>query len=191
MANIKVFLNGEQKTVAETTTIRDLLPKQPEGTSVVLLLPGSVSREKTPHLRLTTSAGDIVIELAKEMTFPLPTGEVEQNLRVHFEDRNAVSFGPFPQEFTPDKNPYRYERGVVCLGSGGYDSNNAYLTFSRREHMADHGAANGGAIIGKVIYGLGIMNRWKNGDTITHIEEVFSSTDSANEIGRASCRERV
>ncbi|HJJ43283.1 MAG TPA: methanogenesis marker 3 protein [Methanocorpusculum sp.] len=180
MANIKVFLNGEQKTVAETTTIRDLLPKQPEGTSVVLLLPGSVSREKTPHLRLTTSAGDIVIELAKEMTFPLPTGEVEQNLRVHFEDRNAVSFGPFPQEFTPDKNPYRYERGVVCLGSGGYDSNNAYLTFSRREHMADHGAANGGAIIGKVIYGLGIMNRWKNGDTITHIEEVFSSTDSAN-----------
>ena len=34
--------------------------------------------------------------------------------------------------------------------------------------------------IGKVIYGLGIMNRWKNGDTITHIEEVFSSTDSAN-----------
>ncbi|HJJ29771.1 MAG TPA: methanogenesis marker 3 protein [Methanocorpusculum sp.] len=180
MTNIKIFLNGEQKTVAETTTIRDLLPKQPEGTSVVLLLPGSVSREKTPHLRLTTSAGDIVLELAKEMTFPLLTGDVEQNLRVHFEDRNAVSFGPFPQEFTPDKNSYRYERGTVCLGSGGYDSNNAYLTFSRREHMADHGAAKGGAILGKVIYGLGIMNRWKNGDTITHIEEVFSSTDSAN-----------
>ena len=88
--------------------------------------------------------------------------------------------GPFPQKFTPDKNSYRYERGVVCLGSGGYDAKNAYLTFSRREHMADHGAAKGGAVLGKVIYGLGIMNRWKNGDTITRIEEVFSITDSTN-----------
>jgi putative methanogenesis marker protein 3 len=180
MTKIHVFLNGEQKTVEETTTIKDLLPNQPEGTSVVLLLPGSVSREKTPHLRLTTTAGDIVIELAKKTTFPLPTGEVKENLRVHFDDRNSVSFGPFPQKFTPDKNSYRYERGMVCLGSGGYDSKNAYLTFSRREHMADHGAAKGGAVLGKVIYGLGIMNRWKNGDTITRIEEVFSSTDSTN-----------
>ncbi len=180
MTDIRIFLNGEQKTVPETTTVKDLLPVQPEGTSVVLLLPGSVSREMTPHLRLTTSAGNIVIELTKKTPFPLPTGEVDQNLRVHFGDRNAVSFGPFSQEFTPDKTSYHYERGMVCLGSGGYDSKNAYLTFSRREHIGDHGAAKGGAILGKVIYGLGIMNLWKNGDTITRIEQEFSSTDSTN-----------
>ena len=180
MTDIRIFLNGEQKTVPETTTVQDLLPNQPQGTSVILLLPGSVSRAKTSHLRLTTTAGDIVIELAKKTAFPLPTGDVKENLRVHFEDKNAVSFGPFPQEFVPDKTPYRYDRGMVCLGSGGYDSQNAYLTFSRREHVADHGAAKGGAVLGKVIYGLGIINRWKNGDTIIRIEEVFSSTDSTN-----------
>ncbi len=180
MTDIRIFLNGEQKTVAEKTTLQTLLPDQPEGTSVVLLLPGSISREKTSHLRLSTTAGDIVIELAKKVKFPIPTGETGSNLRVHFEDRNAVSFGPFPDKFTPDKNTYRYERGAICLGSGGYDAKNAYLTFSRREHLGDHGAAKGGAIIGKVISGLGIMNRWKNGDTITRIEEVFSSTDSTN-----------
>ena len=48
MTEIHVFLNGEQKTVEDTATIKDLLPNQPEGTSVVLLLPGSVSREKNP-----------------------------------------------------------------------------------------------------------------------------------------------
>ena len=180
MTDIRIFLNGEQKTVAEKTTLQTLLPNQPEGTSVVLLLPGSVSREKTSHLRLSTTAGDIVIELAKKVSFPIPTGETGQNLRVHFEDKNAVSFGPFPENFTPDKKTYHYERGAVCLGSGGYDSKNAYLTFSRREHMGDHGAAKGGAILGKVISGLGIMNRWRNGDTIMRIEEVFSSTDSTN-----------
>ena len=180
MTDIRIFLNGEQKTVADTTTIQTLLPNQPEGTSVVLLLPGNVSREKTSHLRLTTTAGDIVIELAKKVTFPIPTGKTPNTLRVHFEDKNAVSFGPFPDTFTPDKNAYHYERGAICLGSGGYDSKNAYLTFSRREHIGDHGAAKGGAILGKVISGLGIMNRWKNGDTITRIEEVFSSTDSTN-----------
>ena len=98
MTEIHVFLNGEQKTVEDTATIKDLLPNQPEGTSVVLLLPGSVSREKTPHLRLTTTAGDIVIELAKKTTFPLSTGEVKENLRVHFDDRNSASFGPVPSE---------------------------------------------------------------------------------------------
>ncbi|MDO5844887.1 MAG: methanogenesis marker 3 protein, partial [Methanocorpusculum sp.] len=41
-------------------------------------------------------------------------------------------------------------------------------------------AAEGRAVIGRVIFGLGIMNRWKNGDRITKIESVFSSVNSAN-----------
>ena len=67
----------------------------------------------------------------------------------------------------PIRTPTDMNGAWFVSGSGGYDAKNAYLTFSRREHMADHGAAKGGAVLGKVIYGLGIMNRWKNGDTIT------------------------
>lgn len=179
MTDIRIILNGETKTVGEGTTLSSLLPNQPAGTTVVLLKPGNISHERTSRLRLKTTAGDIVIEMAKGASFPLTLDNTDP-LRVHFEDKNAASFGPFPASFVPAHELSRYPRGAVCLGCGGYDPKTAYLTFSRKEHMADHGAAAGGAVIGKVIFGLGIMNRWKNGDRVTKIEQVFSSVDASN-----------
>ncbi len=179
MTDIRIILNGEAKTIAAGTTLASLLPDQPAGTSVVLLKPASVSQEKTSHLRMTTTAGDIVIEVAKGMRFPLELEDTD-SLRVHFEDKNAVAFGPFPADFVPAHEEFRYPRGSVSLGCGGYDSQTAYLMFSRKEHRADHGAAAGGAIFGKVIFGLGIMNRWRNSDRITKIERVFSSVDASS-----------
>lgn len=177
MTDTIFFLNGEAKKVRKGTLLKDVLTNNPKGTSVVILKPASVSKDKTMNLRLETTAGDIVIELAPNAEFPKT--EIE-NLRVHFEDKNAASFGPFPSSFVPAKESVRYERGEVCIGCGGYNSKNSYLTFSRREHMGDHGAAEGRAVIGRVIFGLGIMNRWKNGDRITKIESVFSSVNSSN-----------
>ncbi|MDO5845879.1 MAG: methanogenesis marker 3 protein [Methanocorpusculum sp.] len=179
MTDIRIILNGETKTVEEGATLSSLLPNQPAGTTVVLLKPGNISKEKTSHLRLATTAGDIVIELAKGVSFPLALENTDP-LRVHFEDKNAAAFGPFPASFVPAHEQSRYPRGAVCLGCGGYDPKTAYLTFSRKEHMADHGAAAGGAVLGKVIFGLGIMSRWRNGDRITKIEQVFSSVDASN-----------
>ncbi|HJK13780.1 MAG TPA: methanogenesis marker 3 protein, partial [Methanocorpusculum sp.] len=189
MTNMQIFLNGEAKDVPQGTTLSTLLPSHPAGCGVAILRPGVTASgdvetpRDTSHLRFTTTAGDIVVELLPGVVLPVPTGDVsDANLRVHWEDKYAVAFGPFRADFIPDHQSYRYDRGVLCLGCGGYDSGTSYLMFSRLQHMGDHGAASGGAILGTVISGLGIMNRWRNGDRITKIEHVFTSVDKTNAV---------
>lgn len=176
MASVHIYLNGEAKSVAEKTTLDKILPDQPEGTAVVIIRAGSVSQEKTSHMRLKTTAGDVVVEVAKGAAFPEVAAEA---LRVHFEDKNAAAFGPFPADFVPAMKEVRYPRGTVFLGSGGYDPKTSYLMFARNEHKADHGSAENGGVIGKVIFGLGIMNRWTNGDRVLAVEQIFSSNDAS------------
>ena len=186
---MQIFLNGEAKDVPQGTTLSTLLPSHPAGCGVAILRPGVTASgdvetpRDTSHLRFTTTAGEIVVELLPGVVLPVPTGDVSNaNLRVHWEDKYAVAFGPFRADFIPDHQSYRYDRGVLCLGCGGYDSGTSYLMFSRLQHMGDHGAASGGAVLGTVISGLGIMNRWRNGDRITKIEHVFTSVDKTNAV---------
>ena len=177
MTDYHLIVNGEAVTVSKGTAISSLLPNHPEGAAVVLLKPVTAAAEKTSRMRLKTTAGDVVIELFKGVSFPKVSAEA---LRVHFEDKNAAAFGPFAAEFVPAMESFRFPPGAVFLGSGGYDSTHSYLMFSKTEHRADHGTAAEGNIIGKVIFGLGIMNRWKHGDSVLSIEPVFSSVDADN-----------
>ncbi|HJJ35657.1 MAG TPA: methanogenesis marker 3 protein [Methanocorpusculum sp.] len=177
MADCTIILNGETVTVPSGTTLSTLLPNHPKGCAVVLLKPATASQEKTSRIRLKTTAGDVVIEVFKGVSFPQISPE---NLRIHFEDKNAAAFGPFPSQFVPAMEEYRFPRGCVFLGSGGYDPGRSYLMFSKNEHKGDHGTAADGGVIGKVIFGLGIMNRWKHGDRVLSIEQVFSSVDADN-----------
>ncbi|HJJ27807.1 MAG TPA: methanogenesis marker 3 protein [Methanocorpusculum sp.] len=179
MPDISFYLNGEAKTAPQGAVLSDILPDQPAGTSVALLQPSEISKTATSHLRLATSAGDIVVEMKAGCAFPLAFSDTD-SLRVHFEDRNAASFGPFASAFAPAQGTVRYRRGDVILGCGGYDAKHAYLIFARREHTDDYGAAEGGAVIGRVIYGLGLMDKWAHGDRITKIEQVFSSVDASS-----------
>lgn len=185
--SLKLFLNGIAVTAKEGTKLSDILPDQPKGTSVAVIRKSESAKKskkvssETVSLRFTTTAGEIVVELLPGVPLPVPTGDLaDANLRTHWEDKYAAAFGPFPADFIPDHNSYRYDRGIVSLGCGGYDPHTSYLVFSRLQHVSDHGAAAGGGIIGKVVSGLGIMNRWRNGDKITKIEQVFSSTDVSN-----------
>ena len=146
---MQIFLNGEAKDVPQGTTLSTLLPSHPAGCGVAILRPGVTASgdvetpRDTSHLRFTTTAGDIVVELLPGVVLPVPTGDVsDANLRVHWEDKYAVAFGPFRADFIPDHQSYRYDRGVLCLGCGGYDSGTSYLMFSRLQHMGDHGAAS-------------------------------------------------
>ncbi len=182
MTNIHLYLNGEAFEAKAGATLASILPDHPAGFSVAVLRSGATAESRdTSHLRFVTTAGDIVVELLPGVVLPVPTGDVtDANLRVHWEDKYAAAFGPFHADFIPDHQSYRYDRGVVALGCGGYDSETSYLMFSRLQHMGDHGAAAGGAILGTVISGLGIMNRWRNGDRITKIEHVFSSIDKTS-----------
>ncbi|MDR0438947.1 MAG: methanogenesis marker 3 protein [Methanocalculaceae archaeon] len=184
---MQIFLNGEAKIVPKGTTLATLLMKHPTGCGIAILRSKTTAPWETnalydtSQLRFVTTVGDVVVKLLPNVVLPLSTENVSnENLRVHWEDKYAVAFGPFKANFTPDHQPYRYDRGVLCLGCGGYDSEISYLIFSRLQHIRDHGTAPGGAILGTIISGLGIMNRWRNGDRITRIEHIISSIDKTN-----------
>ena len=106
---MQIFLNGEAKDVPQGTTLSTLLPSHPAGCGVAILRPGVTASgdvetpRDTSHLRFTTTAGDIVVELFPGVVLPGPTGGgFHANLRGHLEDNNAVSFGPFRAGLIPD-----------------------------------------------------------------------------------------
>jgi putative methanogenesis marker protein 3 len=184
---MQIFLNGDAKIVPKGTTLATLLLKHPAGCGIAILRSKTIAPGKTlvshdaSQLRFVTTVGNVVVKLLPNVVLPLPIGNIsDANLRVHWEDKYAVAFGPFKADFIPDHQPYRYDRGVLCLGCGGYDSDTSYLTFSRLQHVRDHGTPTGGGILGTVISGLDITNRWRNGDRITKIEHIFTSINKTS-----------
>jgi putative methanogenesis marker protein 3 len=51
--------------------------------------------------------------------------------------------------------------------------------FSKSRHSADHGADESGGVIGKVVSGVGVPDRWSTGDKVTKIEPVISWADTS------------
>jgi putative methanogenesis marker protein 3 len=70
-------------------------------------------------------------------------------------------------------------RGDVLLGCGGYDPQRSYLIFSRSRHSADHGADETGGVIGRVVAGRAVLDRWTVNDRIIRIEPVISWADTS------------
>ena len=101
----------------------------------------------------------------------------EKVLNLHWGDRYAAAFGPFPADLAPARVPHQYARGEVLLGCGGYDPARSYLIFSRMNHLADHGAAADGGVIGRIASGKGVIDRWTEGDRIEKVERVITWAD--------------
>ena len=105
--------------------------------------------------------------------------QLSRSWRSTGQDRYAAAFGPFPSDLHPARKPHLYERGDVILGCGGYEPARSYLIFSKSRHSADHGADESGGIIGKVVSGRGVLDRWSTGDKVTKIEPVISWADTS------------
>jgi putative methanogenesis marker protein 3 len=172
---ISVRLDGELLSFPEGTTLGRILSGRDPECVVALVRPGGREAARTENLRLTTTAGEVVVEVPGGTVFPeLPVGA----LGLLWEDRYAAAFGPFPGGITPARKPSLYERSDVILGCGGYDPERSFLVFSRMRHSADHGAESGGGVIGRVVVGRGVIDRWTSGDRITGISPVLSWADT-------------
>ena len=145
---------------------------------VAVIRPGTQEREKTENIQVITTAGEITIEISVPGIIPVEDGTFISNLSLHWEDRYSAAFGPFSREFVPDRRAHLYERADVILGCGGYDPKQSYLIFSRLRHSADHGAGADGGVIGRVVSGRGVIDRWKPGDRVTGIIPVIAWADT-------------
>ena len=176
---IAIHLDGERLEIGEGSTLGSLLPHHPADCAVGIIRPATQEQAKTGSMTLTTSAGEVTIDIGGERGALLESPEIVRLLILHWGDRNAAAFGPFPSDIRPDRKSHLYERGDVILGCGGYDPARSYLIFSKSRHSADHGADESGGVIGKVVSGRAVLDRWSTGDTVTKIEPVISWADTS------------
>lgn len=176
---ITLLVDGERRLADEGATLRDVLPGWDWSCSVGVIRAGARESTETGSMRLVTSAGEVVVELLPEGRELLQSPDLRLPLPLHWSDRYAAAFGPFPSRFVPSRKPHLYERGDLVLGCGGYDAGRSYLVFSRLRHAADHGAAAGGGVIGRVVYGRGLIDRWASGDRIEQIVPVLNWADTS------------
>jgi putative methanogenesis marker protein 3 len=176
---ITIHLDGERLEIGEGSTLGSTLGSHPTDCSVAIIRPPTQEQAKTGSLALSTTAGEITIELLGEHSGIFESAETVQQLVLHWSDRYAAAFGPFATTLRPVRKPCLYERGDVILGCGGYDPSHSYLIFSKSRHSADHGADESGGVIGKVVSGRAVLDRWSTGDHITRIEPVISWADTS------------
>ena len=179
---VSITLDGSPVTADEGDRLSTILPDHDPSLSVAVIRPGIISHEVTRHFRVVSSAGEFVVEIPDaDVTLPDPDDEAT-GTSIHWADRYAAAFGPFPASFIPSRSPSRYARGDLIIGCGGYDPNRSYLILSRQEHLADHGASSDGGIIGRVVAGRAVIDRLTTGDTITKIERMISWADSTHTV---------
>lgn len=176
---ISLLVDGEKRLAREGETLQDLLPGWDRTCHVAVIRPGARESSVTGSMRLITSAGEVVIELLPEGQDLFRSENFRVPLPVHWHDRYAAAFGPFPARFVPGRRPHLYERGDLVLGCGGYDPGRSYLIFSRIRHTADHGAAPGGGVIGRVVAGRGMIDRWVSGDSVMQVAPVMNWADTS------------
>ena len=176
---VSIHLDGERLVVAEGSTLGSILKGHPSGCSVAIIRPSTQEQAKTGSLVISTTAGQITVELSSEHASFLESPAIVPQLVLHWGDRNAAAFGPFPSDLHPARKPYLYERGDVILGCGGYDPARSYLIFAKSRHSADLGADESGGVIGNVVSGRGVLDRWSTGDKVTKIEPVISWADTS------------
>ena len=175
---ITIHLDGAKLEIAEGSTLGSIARGHDPECCVAVIRPGTQETEKTENVQVTTTAGEISIEIFVPGSIPVEDSAFLKGLNLHWEDRYSAAFGPFSREFIPDRKARLYERGDVILGCGGYDPKQSYLIFSRLRHSADHGAGADGGVIGRVVSGRGIIDRWKPGDRITGIVPVIAWADT-------------
>ncbi len=175
---ITVQVDGEIRQVPDNSTLADILPSPDPECAVAVIRPGAKESASTRSFRVFTTVGEVVVEalpLGNEV-FSLPS--VGEGIALHWSDRYAAAFGPFPQQFSPARRSFLYERGDVILGCGGYDPARSYLIFAKMRHSSDLGAPEQGGVLGKVVSGRGVIDRWTTGDRITGIAPVISWADT-------------
>jgi putative methanogenesis marker protein 3 len=185
---IEVHLDGTRMEIQEGMTLGDLLPHRGPECSVAVIRPSEAEEAETKNIKFYTTAGELVVEIADAAVPLLKKGVFDifftsekgaECFNLGWNDRYTAAFGPCESDIVPAKASHRYSKGDVILGCGGYDPRRSYLIFAKVSHHADHGSAVDGGVIGRVVSGRIVIERWSPGDVILNVERVTSWADQS------------
>jgi|LGOV01.1.fsa_nt_gb putative methanogenesis marker protein 3 len=182
---VEIELDNKPAIVPDNSTLADVVENAEfpyRGTTIAIIKGVAESREATAEYLISTTKGDIGIELSAYQ-------DVWQNAQPEIADsgirwvgREALAFGPFKTAIIPSHRDREYTRWDVLLGTGGYDSDHTYLVLSKQMHTAVHGAPADGGVIGRVVSGRGIVDSLTTGDSITGITPIERWETVVNKI---------
>ena len=176
---ITIHVDGKRLEISEGGTLASILSGHEKDCCVAIIRPAIKEQAKTSSLAITTTAGEVTIEVQGQAAEFLESPGIIEQLGLPWTDRYATAFGPFPSGIRPERKPHLYDRGDVILGCGGYEPARSYLIFSRVRHSADHGADESGGIMGTIVSGRAVLDRFTSGDRVTKIEPVISWADTS------------
>lgn len=176
---VTIHLDGKGLEIERGARLRDLLPERPADCCVAVIRPGARESATTGSIRFDTTAGEVVVELTPAGQDIIGSPSLPLPLALHWHDRYAAAFGPFSSSFTPARVAVLYERGDLILGCGGYDPARSYLIFSCNRHTSDFGSGKEGGVIGRIVSGRGVIDRWSTGDRITALSPVVNWADTS------------
>ncbi|HMK15293.1 MAG TPA: hypothetical protein VK450_00050, partial [Methanomicrobiales archaeon] len=134
---MEILLDGTRHEVQEGATLGSVLGPRDPSLAVAVIRPRAAEAAETRTVQIMTTKGEVVVELLKpgqEIPSeqagrnPLnreaeardgeagPLVREEKPLALHWGDRYAAAFGPFPADIVPARAPHRYARGDVLLG---------------------------------------------------------------------------
>jgi UPF0288 family protein (methanogenesis marker protein 3) len=102
---ITIHLDGERMDVSEGSSLGSLFPSGP-GLSVGIIRPSTQEQAKTGNFTISTTAGEVVIEITGQNADLLESPEIVQKLSLHWGDRYTAAFGPFPSSIYPSRKPH-------------------------------------------------------------------------------------
>ena len=173
---ISIEINGQKLELKDDARLKDaiLLSKALyiPGTTVGIFKTGAIKEEVTSEYKITSTKGEIKIELSGEPVLWNKFSHLFSGKTAHWETRDIIAFGPVETDVAPQRIEQKYNRYDVFLGTGGYEAKNSYLMFSKNKHVSDYGSPKD-AFIGKVISGKNILVNMKQGDALLKTEPVI------------------
>lgn len=172
---IDIELDNKPLVVDDGSTLADVIKSAGvpyRGTAIAIIKGTEESRKATAEYLISTTKGDIGIELSAYQEIWQNTQSGIASSGVRWTGREAVAFGPFKADITASHRDHEYTRWDVVLGTGGYDASHTYLIISKQLHTAVHGAPADGGIIGRVVSGKGAVDSLGTGDLIKRITPV-------------------
>lgn len=169
--------DGARRELPDGATLADLCQGLDPRFAVAVIRPSTTEAAATANVRLQTTAGEVTVEVAPGSR--LPDAAPLAGLKVGWADRNSVAFGPFPSAIAPARETHQYRRGDVILGCGGYDPARSYLICARARHTADYGSGVDGGVVGTIVAGRAVVDRFVGEERLETVQPVLSWADTS------------
>ncbi len=182
---ISIELDNKPLTVPDDATLADVLKhaEMPYRGTIIAIIKGTEeSKEATAEYLISTTKGDIGIELSAHQNVWRDAESGIINSGVKWAGRDALAFGPFKTSITPSHQDHEYVRWDVLFGTGGHVADHTYMVISKKLHTAVHGAPPDGGVFGRIVSGRGVIESLDIGDSITGIAPVERWETSINKI---------